>query len=80
MSKPFTNRWGLIVGGAAVIAVGAFVYLKFGTASKEKEFSLIKPWFEPQGALANFLKVLRGRYVTCNLGSNHINPPFLRSR
>jgi hypothetical protein len=50
MSKPFTNRWGLIVGCAAVIAVGAFVYLKFGTASKEKEFSLIKPWFEPQGA------------------------------
>ena len=50
MSKPFTSRWGLIVGCAAVIAVGAFVYLKFGTASKEKEFSLIKPWFEPQGA------------------------------
>ncbi len=50
MSATSNKRWGLIVGGAAVVALGVFAYIKFATGPQEKEFSLIKPWFEPQGS------------------------------
>jgi len=50
LSATSNKRWGLIVGGAAVVALGVFAYIKFATGPQEKEFSLIKPWFEPQGS------------------------------
>lgn len=50
MSATSNKRWGLIVGGAAIVALGALVYTQFWGGSKEKEFSLLKPWFEPQGS------------------------------
>ena len=49
MAKSVAKRWG-IVGGVIVIAVGAAIYVNYGMGPREKEFSLIKPWFEPQGA------------------------------
>lgn len=54
MSQSTAKRWGITFGAVAVIAVSTFLYLKFGTGNKEKEFSLIKPWFEPGGAGEKF--------------------------
>jgi hypothetical protein len=36
------------------MTVGAFLYIKYGMVSREKEFSLIKPWYEPGGAGEKF--------------------------
>lgn len=54
MTQTTTKKWGLIVGGAMVVAAGAFIYVKFGMGHKEKEFSLIKSWYEPAGPAEKF--------------------------
>lgn len=54
MSQTSTKRWSVALGGIVLMTVGAFLYIKYGMVSREKEFSLIKPWYEPGGAGEKF--------------------------
>ena len=48
MSQSFSTRRGLLISGGLLIAAATIgLYIKFFGGSQEREFSLIKPWFEP---------------------------------